>query len=205
LTDPKLSAAQMSVVGHGIVQHDPVLATIIHHTEVLVESYHLPKAPTEGVDSVYGVAEIWPCEPLPNEPVWPGGDPPKHAGKPRWAYRVTMGGGGESGWALSPEEAEARIASRRGHAVAFWNGWVNAAKDGRTKGGIIIRCDGVHYVANLGTHYRGGGLGFGGRLFRFRMIADGRLIESNNVWYQGRIPSEYHDLLSDNATQEPAS
>lgn len=50
---------------------------------------------------------------------------------------------------------------------------------------------------------RNGGSGFGGALFRFRLLATGEVIESNNVWYQGRIPDEYRDVMPDNAIREP--
>lgn len=46
-------------------------------------------------------------------------------------------------------------------------------------------------------------LGHAGRLFHFTMLATGEIVESQNVWYQGRIPVEYRSLLPDNATVAP--
>lgn len=42
-------------------------------------------------------------------------------------------------------------------------------------------------------------LGHGGRRFTIRTF-DGELIETNNLWCNGTVPSEFKDQLPDNAT-----
>nr|WP_297937003.1 hypothetical protein [uncultured Lachnoclostridium sp.] len=41
-------------------------------------------------------------------------------------------------------------------------------------------------------------LGHAGRRFTIRTF-DGKIIETNNLWYNGMIPSEFRDQLPDNA------
>lgn len=42
-------------------------------------------------------------------------------------------------------------------------------------------------------------LGHGGRLFKIKMLSDGQIVETNDLWYQGEIPQEYRDRFPDNA------
>jgi hypothetical protein len=41
--------------------------------------------------------------------------------------------------------------------------------------------------------------GFGGAKFVFERLDTGERIVSTNVWYQGEIPTDYDDILPDNA------
>lgn len=55
------------------------------------------------------------------------------------------------------------------------------------------------------THYRDRGPakggGYGGRLFRYRLISDPeKVVETRNMWYQGKIPSQFE--IPDNAVWE---
>lgn len=61
---------------------------------------------------------------------------------------------------------------------------------------------GAHtYTAYVGTHHKGGFLGFGGRLATI-ILADGRAIESNNVWSGRDVPPHLRDVFPDNARIE---
>lgn len=60
-------------------------------------------------------------------------------------------------------------------------------------GQVII--NGVHYrINNATTPFRG----FGGRKFII-VFHDGREVETNSLWCQGKIPTEFRELLPDNA------
>jgi len=48
----------------------------------------------------------------------------------------------------------------------------------------------------------GSSRGFGGRRFKIRMLADGTIHETNNLWSQGTIPVRFRDRLPDNAAFE---
>jgi len=48
----------------------------------------------------------------------------------------------------------------------------------------------------------GSSRGFGGRRFKIRMLADGTIHETNNLWSQGTIPARFRDRLPDNAAFE---
>ena len=57
-----------------------------------------------------------------------------------------------------------------------------------------IRINGTHYMLGDG---KGGG--FGGRKFVIKMN-DGKIVETNDLWYQGVIPEYFKSKLPDNAT-----
>jgi len=64
-------------------------------------------------------------------------------------------------------------------------------------GQIIV--NGVHYRINETTApFRG----FGGRTFNI-IFHNGRKIETNSLWCQGKIPIEFRELLPDNAVFVP--
>lgn len=44
--------------------------------------------------------------------------------------------------------------------------------------------------------------GFGGRRFKIQFF-DGRIIETNNLWFQGEIPDQFRSILQDNAVFLP--
>lgn len=75
----------------------------------------------------------------------------------------------------------------------------------------FIRCaDGAAVCSyHVRTHgIRSGdrnGLGFGGAVLRFRMLADGREIVSNDVFTQGEVPERFWDRLPINAERIRAS
>ncbi len=41
--------------------------------------------------------------------------------------------------------------------------------------------------------------GYGGQFHRIRMLADGKVIETRNLWYQGVVPPSWRDRLPDDA------
>jgi hypothetical protein len=92
---------------------------------------------------------------------------------------------------------DARLrANRHCFRCDYWYGLVEQAQSGELT--QSIRVNGVHYVAhNMSSEparYRGRG---GGRYFRHE---SGAVIESNDVWWQGKIPHIFRSKLPDNAT-----
>lgn len=64
----------------------------------------------------------------------------------------------------------------------------------------VARIDGVHYVIgeeDTTIRLRG----FGGRKWRI-VFNDGRIVETTNLWEQGKIPARLADRLPDNARFE---
>ncbi len=59
--------------------------------------------------------------------------------------------------------------------------------------------NGEAYTAYHGTEHAGHFLGFGGDLVTVTM-ADGKVIESNNLWHTGTVPHYLREILKDNAT-----
>jgi hypothetical protein len=64
-----------------------------------------------------------------------------------------------------------------------------------------------HQVIINGEHFMLGETdsfvrGFGGREFIIQFF-DGRIIETNNLWYQGEIPEQFRSMLPDNAVFIP--
>lgn len=113
----------------------------------------------------------------------------------RW-YAMCDGAGM---WAADREAAVAEIERYVAFTASFWMekvGWRLAGDRNRLNGNPVVRCDGSHYVLGSGNS---GMRGVGGRPFRFRMLADGRVVKSTDVWFQGVIPAEFRDLLPDNA------
>jgi len=86
----------------------------------------------------------------------------------------------------------------------FWDEKVIWAKLGgklNTNNGVatVVRVKGTHYLAYpMADPKQHGFLGHGGGLFAFKML-DGTILQSNNVWCQGKIPERYKGLLPDNA------
>ena len=75
----------------------------------------------------------------------------------------------------------------------FWDEKV-AIKDAP----YVMRVEHTHYIIgdpDPTNPWRG----HGGRKFIFERLDTGERIESTNVWYQGQIPTDYDDLLPDNA------
>ena len=70
----------------------------------------------------------------------------------------------------------------------FWTEHIKA-------GGLVIA--GRHYT--LGREDGGQVRGMGGRLFRIRMLSDGRVVESTNLWHQGAVPAHLLERFPDNA------
>jgi len=63
---------------------------------------------------------------------------------------------------------------------------------------VII--DGQHYMAYAETDSFI--KGFGGRRFKIQFF-DGRIIETNNLWFQGEIPDQFRSMLPENAVFLP--
>jgi hypothetical protein len=90
----------------------------------------------------------------------------------------------------------------------FWEYWMDRHvnhNDTTEDGFPIVRCQTRHYVVKPWKNpkrYRefGGGssLGFGGHEWKFTM-ADGTILKSNDVWFQGVIPLTYQQFLPNNA------
>lgn len=58
-----------------------------------------------------------------------------------------------------------------------------------------------HYIADINPakahdYFKG----FGGRKVEITFLKDGKTITCNNVWYQGKIPEKFWNLLPDTAT-----
>lgn len=141
-------------------------------------------------DSIAGFSAVWPSPT----------DRPEHQWK---ALNVSHEGGSEQ-WAESRAAAIACIHELIGRAQDFWLKKVRwrDAGDRDDDGRQVIRVGGWHYVVReepTERALRSGACGFGGRLFVFRLIADGTVIRSRNLWSQGRIPDEFRGALPDNA------
>jgi len=84
-------------------------------------------------------------------------------------------------------DIEVTVTKRQDSNEPYWRQHI-ADRDGA----IVI--NGVHY--RIGKGMSGG---FGGRRFDIRMLADGRVVETRNLWFQGPIPPKWRELLPDNA------
>lgn len=90
---------------------------------------------------------------------------------------------------------------------SFWGKYVDLAKNGDIEyahhfviTSIAVRIDGEHYI--IDDEQRKGLRGFGGRTFYIKFLngtLEGQVYKTTNLWYQGDIPEEYKDILSDNA------
>jgi len=74
----------------------------------------------------------------------------------------------------------------------FWNEKVDYMDDER-----VVRIDGYHYFIEP-ENDTGAFRGYGGSFFKIKFF-DGRIIETTNLWSQGKIPQEYRGILYDNA------
>ncbi|HEX3641159.1 MAG TPA: hypothetical protein VHV10_07705, partial [Ktedonobacteraceae bacterium] len=89
-------------------------------------------------------------------------------------------------------------------SLKFWDTLVDHKQRGDrdTEGHQVIRCRNSHYIVYPPqTDVSSELAGYGGREWEFKMLADGRLIRSRNVWTQGMIPIDYRSKLPDNAVQ----
>lgn len=85
----------------------------------------------------------------------------------------------------------------------FWDAKVKWRENGDTNGfgGVCARIDGNHYVIGKEDN-KAGFRGFAGHKFVIEFISgphQGKIIETTNLWHQGKIPEEYRELLPDNA------
>ncbi|AVO25076.1 hypothetical protein KHQ84_gp146 [Rhodococcus phage Finch] len=149
------------------------------------------------------VAESWTGTTLTETGVYPGvGD---YEGK--FVAYFRLGGGGSTSLHNTREEAELSIQHDQEGQARFWNEKVTWASQGdRTTPNRAfrdcLRIDGCHYIPRqLGASPDGPFKGFGGRTFRWVYLDDptGTVYESNDVMYQGDIPSGMADVLPDNA------
>lgn len=83
-------------------------------------------------------------------------------------------------------------------ACNFWTNVIHEDRDGL---GIVL--DGVHHRDGGRTRRATEANGFGGAEWRLR-LANGKLVDTNNLWCQGRVPEHFRDRLPDNAIREPA-
>jgi len=64
----------------------------------------------------------------------------------------------------------------------------------------VVRAGGQHYMIGEATpDMKPRHKGYGGERFEVRFF-DGRVVETDNLWHQGTIPSHFRDRLPDNAT-----
>lgn len=84
--------------------------------------------------------------------------------------------------------------------AAFWGPKVQWVTNGdRTpEGAHSLRIAGEHYTARPGINTGPSSLGFDGAVRRWRDSAGAEYV-SNDVMYQGAIPSALRDMLPDNA------
>jgi len=75
---------------------------------------------------------------------------------------------------------------------SFWLEKTDYPDDMKTHQVII---DGQHYLFHDTDSFI---KGFGGRRFKIQFF-DGRIIETNNLWFQGEIPDQFRSMLPDNA------
>lgn len=115
-----------------------------------------------------------------------------------YAVRVYDGGASGSVPYADRSTACARIFNDVAGTRRFWDGYVGLTQT--EDGGRIIRAGGQHYVA--GRAYQGAG--FGGAHWLFRMLATGEIVDTRNLWSQGRIPDDYRHRLPDNAVNVKA-
>jgi len=87
-------------------------------------------------------------------------------------------------------DIEVTVTKRQDSNEAYWR--QQLADRARA---IVI--NGVHY--RIGYDGGNGFKGFSGRRFDIRMLANGDVIETRNLWYQGPIPPKFRELLPDNA------
>lgn len=90
-----------------------------------------------------------------------------------------------------------------GFRKKFWDEKVEWAKAGDVlpTGEPVARIEGRHYIIGpkgAPSYMKG----FDGRPFAIRFTGGphaGKVIHTDNLWYQGEIPEEYRSLLPDNA------
>lgn len=123
----------------------------------------------------------------------------------RWkVYRRTEGGWTEATRG-SREAAEQVIYDLVQRAREIWDGWV-AAGEHDIRGNQVIRCGHTLYTVQPRPPdtYPRAYWGFAGRHWRFRMLSTGQVVDTENLFFQGDIPTDYRDRLPDNAEQLPA-
>jgi hypothetical protein len=91
-----------------------------------------------------------------------------------------------------PRTKDELIAHKLCFNCNFWRQYVGNPKS------IVI--DGEHFVDGGKTTLEP--RGHGGRQFKIKM-KDGTVIETNNLWYQGKIPPIYRKDIPDNAVFIP--
>lgn len=177
---------------------------------------NLPRSGSDLVNTVGGYCELY------QRPAMMAWDPRSQQMVPalcsplQWFYnRETYGGGCGSRGYDSRAEAELALVANIWMHIELLERKVSWMRNGdkvpasgrgfqRQPEQQVIRCEGRHYTIGKepsDTEYRRDRdmLGFGGHRWRFRLLASGEVIESRNVWSQGSIPTEYRDLLVDNA------
>lgn len=67
---------------------------------------------------------------------------------------------------------------------------------------IPFRCEHSHYIADMNPAHKNDKFkGFGGAKTKIT-FNDGRIIECDNLWYQGKIPQRFWKAMPDNAKLE---
>jgi hypothetical protein len=84
-------------------------------------------------------------------------------------------------------DIEVTVTKRQDSNEAYWRQQL-----ADRAGAIVI--NGVHYRIGKGM-----GGGFGGRRFDIRMLGNGHVVETRNLWFQGPIPPKWRERFPDNA------
>lgn len=119
-----------------------------------------------------------------------------------WEARRESPGGGMSKRCATRKEAIEKLLEDLSVSYRFWDDKVAMRKAGdiTPDGQPVIRSGATHYtIGPENTRYPV--RGFAGRRFRFQLLDSEEIVESTNVWYQGRIPREFAKALPDNAIE----
>jgi hypothetical protein len=73
---------------------------------------------------------------------------------------------------------------------SFWN-------EQMTDRNNAVVINGTHY--RLGKPYPQKGYGFNGEHYRIKMLDDGAIVDTCDLWHQGELPEAYHYIMQDNA------
>lgn len=107
------------------------------------------------------------------------------------------GGGSTSRFFATEEECKNFIAEKVADSTKFWQERVAEARN-RLDVLIIKGCYYTVGETSRPTQKRYS-LGFGGTVWTVRRFSDGKVFETNNLWFGGKIPPEFLSHMPDNA------
>jgi len=83
---------------------------------------------------------------------------------------------------------------------AFWEIHARDFEAGKDKNKVfIVNGNRYHDGGKVDKKTTRGFLGYGGADWKIKMIKTGRIIETNNLWHQGKIPEHFKNRMPDNA------